>query len=61
MFTIKFHNGSSQIESEDVDAEKIRYTSKLVKFYTKGALIDVYSVEDLVDVDEKKPEARYAG
>ena len=59
MFTIKFHNGSTAIESEDVNAEKIRYTSKLVKFYTKGVLIDVYSVDDLVDVEETKPEVRF--
>ena len=59
MFTIKFHNGSTAIETEKIDAEKIYYTSKLVKFYTKGVLIDVYSVDDLVDVTETKPEVRF--
>jgi hypothetical protein len=59
MFDIKFHNGASQIESENIDAEKIRYTSKLVKFYTRGALIDVFSVDDLVDVTETKKEVRF--
>lgn len=53
---VKFHDSEGKIVGQELDATDVKYTSNLVKFYFFGALVDVFSIGDLVKIEEPKDE-----
>jgi len=50
---VTYHNASSKIIEETIDADKVKYTSSLVKLYRNGILIDVFNSGDVVKIKER--------
>jgi hypothetical protein len=48
---VTFNNGAAREETVDIDADEVRYTSSLVKFFLADVLLDVFSLSDVVKVD----------
>ena len=49
---VEYHlGGGMKTATEDIDADEVRYTSKLVKFYIQSVLMECFSVEDIIKVD----------
>ncbi len=48
---VTFHNGASKSETVDVDADEVRYTSSLVKFYFSNVLVEIWHQADIIKVE----------